>query len=80
MSMTAKARRRFGAVAALALAAAGLSGCVYYPSNYAYGYGSGYYAAPAPVVVQPSVVVGGWWGGWGGGDWDDDWHGGGHWH
>ena len=57
-------------VALLALAAAGLAGCVYYPSGY--GYGSGYYAA-APVVVQPApVVVGGWWG-WGGG-------GHGHWH
>jgi hypothetical protein len=67
MSMTARIRRRFGAVAALALTAAALSGCVYYPNNYAYGYGPGYYAAP--VVVQPSVVVGGWWGGgccWGG--------------
>jgi hypothetical protein len=70
MSMTTRTRRRFGAVAALALTAAALSGCVYYPGNYAYGYGPGYYAAPAPVVVAP-VAVGGWWG-WGGG-----WHGGG---
>lgn len=49
--------------ALLTLAAAGLAGCVYYPSGY--GYSSGYYASP--VVVQPApVVVGGWWG-WGGG-------------
>lgn len=71
MSMTAKPSRRIGAAVALALTAAALSGCVYYPSGYAYSY-PGYYAAP--VVVQPSVVVGGWWG-WGGG-----WHGDdGHW-
>lgn len=78
MSMPTKTRRTLGTVAALALTAAALSGCVYYPNQYAYGYGpsygAGYYAAPAPVVVAP-VAVGGWWG-WGGG-----WHGGGgHWH
>jgi hypothetical protein len=65
----ARSRRILGAVAALALTGAALSGCVYYPNRYAYNgyYGGGYYA-PAPVVVAP-VVVGGWWG-WGGG-----WHG-----
>lgn len=70
-------KRRFGAMFALALAATALSGCVYYPGQYAYnGYGRGYYApAPAVVVAPAPVVVGGWWG-WGGG-----WHGGhGHWH
>jgi hypothetical protein len=69
------AHKRFATlrhVALLALAGAGLAGCVYYPSGYGYGYNSGYYAAPS-VVVQPApVVVGGWWG-WGG-------HGHGHWH
>lgn len=64
MSMTIKfsrSRRALGAVLALALTGAALSGCVYYPEG-------GYYA-PAPVVVAPApVVVGGWWG-WGGG-----WH------
>lgn len=55
--------------AVLILAAAGLAGCVYYPSGYGYGRSAGYYAAPAVTVVPPPVVVGGWWGGWGG---DDD--------
>ena len=53
-----------GAIAALALTAGVLSGCVYYPRDGYYARG-GYYA-PAPVVVAPPVVVGGWWG-WGGG-------------
>jgi hypothetical protein len=68
MSMTMKARRSIGTIAALALTAATLSGCVYYPSNrYAYG-GGGYYApAPAVVVAPAPIVVGGYWGGgWGG--------------
>ncbi len=72
MNKAAKASRRLGAAVALALTASALSGCVYYPGRYAYGY-PGYYAAPAPVVVQPSVVVGGWWG-WGGGWHGDDGH------
>ena len=62
--------RALGAAMALTLVGAALSGCVYYPDNYAYG--GGYYA-PAPVVVAPApVVVGGWWGwggGWGGRHW-----------
>lgn len=68
MSMTMKARRTIGTIAALALTGAALSGCVYYPNQYAYGYGGGGYYAPAPaVVVAPApVVVGGYWG-WGGG-------------
>ncbi|MBU6418976.1 MAG: hypothetical protein KGQ79_04530 [Proteobacteria bacterium] len=45
--------------AVLALAAAGLAGCVYYPSGY--GRGSGYYA-PAVTVAPPPIVFGGWWG------------------
>ncbi|MBU6448252.1 MAG: hypothetical protein KGQ26_01375 [Rhodospirillales bacterium] len=45
----------------LALAAAGLGGCVYYPSGYGYGRGGGYYA-PAVTVAPPPIVFGGWWG------------------
>jgi len=69
MSMTMKARRGIGTIAALALAAVTLSGCVYYPNRTAYGYGGGgYYAAPAVVVAPAPIVVGGYWGGgWGGG-------------
>jgi hypothetical protein len=68
-------RKTIGTAVALALTAAALSGCVYYPNSYASGYGGGYYApAPAVVVAPAPVVVGGYWG-WGGG-----WHGGGHWH
>ena len=66
MSMTMKARRTIGTIAALALTGAALSGCVYYPNQYGYG-GGGYYApAPAVVVAPAPVVVGGYWG-WGGG-------------
>jgi len=67
MSMTLKARRSIGTIAALALTAITLSGCVYYPNRYAYGYGGGgYYAAPAVVVAPAPIVVGGYWGGgWG---------------
>ncbi len=55
-----------------------LSGCVVYPSSYGYGYGGGYYSAPAYYAPPVVVGVGGGWGwgrGWGGG-----WGGGGHWH
>ncbi len=85
----ARSRRALGPVVALALTAAALSGCVYYPNQYAYnGYsGGGYYAAaPAVVVAPPPVVVGGWWGGgWGwyggwGGGWHGGWGGRGCWH
>ncbi len=57
--------RRLGAVAALALAAASLGGCVYYPSGYGYGYGysPGYYAAPPAYYAPPvSLYFGGGWG------------------
>mgnify|MGYP006274728005 FL=1 len=47
---------------ALALLPLGLGGCVVYDQP-SYGYGGGYYAAPAPVYVAPTVAVGGWWGG-----------------
>ncbi len=65
-------RKTIGTAVALALTAAALSGCVYYPNSYAAGYGGGYYA-PAVVVAPAPVVVGGYWG-WGGG-----WGHGGHW-
>ncbi|WP_297490286.1 hypothetical protein [Acidocella sp.] len=65
MKNSARFRSGLGAVAALALIAVALSGCVYYPSH-GYAARGGYYA-PAPVIVAPPVVVGGWWG-WG----DDD--------
>ncbi len=72
-------RKTIGAAVALALTAAALSGCVYYPNSYASGYGGGGYYAPAPaVVVAPApVVVGGYWG-WGGG-WGRGWGHGGRW-
>lgn len=73
MSMKSKTfpSRALGPVVALALTGAALSGCVYYPDG-GYGYGGGYYGAPA--YVAPPVVVGGWWG-WG----DDDDGGRRHW-
>ncbi|MDE1897071.1 MAG: hypothetical protein KGH91_08355 [Rhodospirillales bacterium] len=52
----------------LGFAAAGLAGCVYYPSGYGYGYNSGYYAPPVVTVAPAPIVVGGWWGG----GWDHD--------
>ncbi|MDE8347364.1 MAG: hypothetical protein POH28_14510 [Acidocella sp.] len=55
--------------AVLAIATAGLGGCVYYPSGY--GYNTGYYA-PAITLAPPPIVVGGWWGGWGHRGWGDD--------
>ncbi|MDR3505619.1 MAG: hypothetical protein P4L52_05205 [Acidocella sp.] len=68
--------RTLARIAAVALAGAALTGCVYYPSGYGYGYGPGYYGEPA--YVAPPVVVGGWWG-WGGG-WGEHegWGGRGH--
>jgi hypothetical protein len=67
--------RAAGALIALTLSAAALSGCVYYPS-YGYGGYGGYgygYAAP-PVVVAPGPFIfggygGGWRGGYGRGGW-----------
>lgn len=55
-----------------------LSGCVAYPAGYGgYGYGGGYYAAPAAEVVVPvGPIYGGGWGGWRGGGWG---RGGGRW-
>jgi len=69
-------QKTIGTAVALALTAAALSGCVYYPNTYASGYGGyggGGYYAPAPAVVVAPVAVGGYWG-WGGG-----WGHGGHW-
>jgi hypothetical protein len=58
-------------------AAIGLSGCVYYPSTYGYGYGGGYtapvYVAPAPVVTGGIFLGGGY-----GGGYDRGWGGGGY--
>lgn len=64
------------AVAFVALLA--LSGCVAYPG---YGYGGGYYGAPAATVVVPVAPVYGWGGGWGhrGGWGGGGWGHGGHW-
>jgi hypothetical protein len=69
-----RGKKPLGVVLALALAGAGLTGCVVYPDN---GYQGGYYAG-APVVVAPApVIVGGWGGCWGCGR---GWGGGGrHW-
>lgn len=77
--MTAKItswKKRLGTIGTV-MAAMTLGGCVYYPSNYGYGYTG--YAAPAYVAppVSGSVVIGmgNWWGGdWG--DGDQGWHGG----
>jgi hypothetical protein len=63
-------------LAALLLAAIGLSGCIVQPAG---GYATGYYAEPAPVYVGPSYYYGPRYRGWYGGG--DRWHGGGHhWH
>lgn len=58
-----------------------LGGCVAVPyGGDPYYYNSGYYAAPAPVYVAPSVDIGvgyyrGWGGrGWGGRGWGGGWH------
>ena len=62
-----------GAVAALALAAASLGGCVVYPSGYAYNsYGYGGYGYAPPVYVAPPPVFGGIFIG-GGGGWGRRW-------
>jgi len=59
-------KRSIGAVAALALAGVSLAGCVVYPAGY--GYGGGYYAAPAYYAPPPvSFGFGYYGGGWGGG-------------
>ncbi len=62
-----------GAVAALALAATSLAGCVVYPNSYGYyGGGGGYYGGPAYYAPPVGVVIGGgccWGGGWGGRRW-----------
>lgn len=77
--------RKVLVLGAVATAALGLSGCVYYPSSYGYGYGGGYGGA-YPAYVPPAPVVsgglffggGGWGGGWGDrGGWGDDDHRGG---
>lgn len=78
-AMTAKItfrKMRLGTISAV-IASMTLGGCVYYPSNYGYGYPG--YTAPAYVAppVSGSVVIGmgDWWGG-GWGDDDHGWHGG----
>lgn len=60
---------------AVGAAAIGLSGCVYYPSTYGYGYGGGYPAYSAPAYVAPPVVTGSLFfgGGWGGGGYRGGW-------
>jgi hypothetical protein len=55
--------QRLKSAALLGLAALALSGCVVYPSS-GYGYGGGYYAAPAYYAPPVVVGVGGGWG-WG---------------
>jgi hypothetical protein len=59
-----RSKRTLGLIAVLGLAGLTLSGCVYYPSGYAYG--PGYYA---PAYVAPAPVYGGVWIGGGGGHW-----------